>query len=114
MLKEFGSVYALLAALIQQSLAVRGVGLAKAARLKAIHERSVRETEVLLKCTQSFKEPAAVVRFLRKRLGHLGYEAFGFLLLNAKHEHIAFEICFEDPMTAPMRTPAKCRNVGSN
>lgn len=44
-----------------------------------------------MKCTQSFNEPEAVARFLRKRVGHLGYEAFGFLFLNAKHEHIAFE-----------------------
>jgi DNA repair protein RadC len=94
MLKEFGSVHALLAAPIQQLLAVRGVGPAKAARLKAIHELSVRETEVQLKRTQSFSEPAAVARFLRKRLGHLGYEAFGRMFLNAKHEHIAFEILF--------------------
>ena len=38
MLKEFGSVHALLAALIQQSLAVRCVGLAKAAPIKVIHD----------------------------------------------------------------------------
>ena len=94
MLKEFGSAHALLAAPIQQSLAVRGMVSAKAARLEAIHERSVRETEVQLKFTQSFNKPAAVARLSRKRLGHLGYEAFGFLFLNAKHEHIAFEISF--------------------
>ena len=81
---------------------------AKAARLKAIHERSVRETEVQLKCTQSFKEPAAVARFLRKRLGHLGYEAFGFLFLNAKHEYIAFEILFRGSND---RTHAYAREV---
>ena len=108
MLKEFGSVHALLAAPIQQLLAVRGVGPAKAARLKTIHELSVRETEVQLKRTQSFNEPAAVARFLRKRLGHLGYEALGCLFLNAKHDILPSRFCFEDPLSAPMRTPAKC------
>ena len=108
MLKEFGSVHALLAAPIQQLLAVRGVGPAKAARLKAIHELSVRETEVQLKRTQSFNEPAAAARFLRKRLGHLGYEAFGCLFLNAKHEHIAFEILFRGSIE---RTHAHAREV---
>ena len=108
MLKEFGSVPALLAAPIQQLLAVRGVGPAKAARLKAIHELSVRETEVQLKRTQSFNEPAAVARFLRKRLGHLGYEAFGCMFLNAKHEHIAFEILFRGSID---RTHVHAREV---
>ena len=108
MLKEFGSVHALLAAPIQQLLAVRGVGPAKAARLNAIHELSHRETEVQLKRTQSFNEPAAVARFLRKRLGHLGYEAYGCLFLNAKHEHIAFEILFRGSID---RTHVHAREV---
>ena len=101
-LKEFGSVHALLAAPIQQSLAVRGVGLAKAARKKAIHERSVRETAVQLKCAQSFNEPEAVAGFLRKCLGHLGYEAFGFYFSTPSLNILPSRFCFEDPMTAPM------------
>ena len=94
LLKEFGGAHVLLSAPVQQLIALHGVGPAKAARLKTIHELSVRETEVQLKRTQSFNEPAAVAGFLRKRAGHLGYEAFGCLFLNAKHEHIAFEILF--------------------
>ena len=46
MQKEFGSVHALLAAPIKSLLAVRNLGPAKAARLKAINELSVRETEI--------------------------------------------------------------------
>ena len=34
--------------------------------------------------------------FFRKRLGHLGHEAFGWLFLNAKNERIAFESLFRD------------------
>ena len=45
LLQEFGGVQALLSAPIQQLMSVRGVGPAKATRLKAIHELSVRETE---------------------------------------------------------------------
>ena len=92
--KEYGSVDVLLVAPIKQLLAVRGESPAKAARLKTLHELFVRETEVQLKRRQSFNDPAAVARFLRKRLGHLCYRSSGCLFLNARHEHIAFEILF--------------------
>ena len=73
--KEHGSVDVLLVAPIKQLLAVRGESPAKAARLKTLHELFVRETEVQLKRRQSFSDPAAVARFLRKRLGHLCYRS---------------------------------------
>ena len=82
--KEYGSVHALLVAQIKQLLAILGESPAKAARLKAIHELSVRETEVQLKHRQSFNDPAAVAWFLRKRLGHLCYESPEWLFLNAR------------------------------
>ena len=108
LLQQFGGVQALLSAPIQQLMSVRGVGPAKATRLKAIHELSVRETEAQLKRSQSFGEPAAVATFLRKRLGHLGHEAFGCLFLNAKNEHIAFEILFRGSID---RTHVHAREV---
>ena len=72
MQKEFGSVHALLAGPIKAVLAVRNVGPTKAARLEAINELSVRETENQLKRKQCFNKPVAVARFPSKRLGHLG------------------------------------------
>ena len=72
MQKEFGSVHALLAAPIKSLLAVRNLGPAKAARLKAINELSVRETEIQSKRKQCFDKPVAVARLPSKRLGHLG------------------------------------------
>ena len=72
MQKEFGSVHALLAGPIKSVLAVRNVGPTKAARLEAINELSVRETENQLKRKQCFNKPVAVARFPSKRLGHLG------------------------------------------
>ncbi len=79
---------------IQQRMSVRGVGPTKATRLKVIHELSVRETEAQLKRSQSFSEPAALATLLRKRLVHLGREAFGCVFLNAKNDDTAFEILF--------------------
>ena len=108
LLQQFGGVQALLSAPIQQLMSVRGVGPAKATRLNAIHELSVRETEAQLKRSQSFGEPAAVATFLRKRLGHLGHEAFDCLFLNAKNEHIAFEILFRGSID---RTHVHAREV---
>ena len=89
-------------------MSVRGVGPAKATRLKAIHKVSVRETEAQLERSQSFGEPAAMATFLRKRLGHLGHEAFGCLFLNAKNEQIAFEILFRGSI---YRTHVHARKV---
>ena len=77
LLQQFGGVRTLLSAPIQQLMSVRGVGSAKVTRLQAIHELGVRETEVQLKCSQSFGEPAAAAPFFRKRLGNLGHEALG-------------------------------------
>ena len=106
--KEFGSVHALLAS-PSSRCSVRNVGPAKAARLKAINELGVRETEIQLKRKQCFNKPVAVARFPRKRLGHLGYEVFGFLFLNAKYEHIALEILFRGSIDRThLHTPAKC------
>lgn len=93
-MKEFAGAQALLSAPLQQLIAARGVGPAKAARLTSIHELSVRETKAQLKRSRSFGEPAAMATFLRKRLEHLGHEAFDCLFFNAKKEYIAFEILF--------------------
>ena len=51
LLQQFGGVRASLSAPIQQLLSMRGAGSAKATRLNAIHELSVRETEAQLKCS---------------------------------------------------------------
>ena len=107
-LKEIGSVHALLAAPIQQLLAVRGMGTAEAARLKTIHELSVRETEVQLKRTQSFNEPAAVVTFLPKRSGIWVTRRSGVYFLMLSRNIVPSKFCFENPSTAPKCAPAKC------
>ena len=72
-LQQFGGVQASLSAPIEQLIQAHGVRPVNAARLKAIHELDVRETEAQLKCSQSFGEPAAMATFLRERLGHLGH-----------------------------------------
>ena len=108
MLKEIGSVHALLAAPIQQLLAVRGMGPEKAARVKTIHELSVRGTEVQLKRTQSLNEPAAVVTFLPKRSGIWVTRRSGVYFLMLSRNIVSSKFCFENPSTAPMCAPAKC------
>ena len=69
----------MLSAPIQLLMSMRGVGLARATRLKAIHELNASETETQLKCSHRFGEPAAVANFFRKQFGHLVHEAFGCL-----------------------------------
>ena len=108
MLKECGRVHSLLAAPIQQLLAVCGESPDKAARLIAIHERSVRETEVRLKRRQSFNDPKAVARFLRKRLDIWYTMRSGVYFSMPSTNVLPSRFCFEDPLTVPTYTPARC------
>ena len=94
LLEEFGGVGTLLGAPISALTKFRGVGLAKAAQIKAIHELMARDVEVDLAKGQRFNDQQSVSRYLRKRIGHSPREVFACLYLNSKHELLAFEIMF--------------------
>ena len=105
LLGEFGG---LLAALLGRLRASHGLGLAKAAQIKAIQELGVRDRETSLVKAQRFRDPSAVAEYLRKRMGSLAHEAFACLFLNAKNEHLGFEIMFHGSIN---RTHVHAREV---
>ena len=105
LLGEFGG---LLAALLGRLRASHGLGLAKAAQIKAIQELGVRDRETSLVKAQRFRDPSAVAEYLRKRMGSLAHEAFACLFLNAKNEHLGFEIMFHGSID---RTHVNAREV---
>ena len=105
LLGEFGG---LLAALLGRLRASHGLGLAKAAQIKAIQELGVRDRETSLVKAQRFRDPSAVAEYLRKRMGSLAHEAFACLFLNAKNEHLGFEIMFHGSID---RTHVHAREV---
>jgi DNA repair protein RadC len=105
LLGEFGG---LLAALLGRLRASHGLGLAKAAQIKAIQELGVRDRETSLVKAQRFRDPSAVAEYLRKRMGSLAHEAFACLFPNAKNEHLGFEIMFHGSID---RTHVNAREV---
>jgi len=88
--------------------ASHGLGLAKAAQIKAIQELGVRDRETSLVKAQRFRDPSAVAEYLRKRMGSLAHEAFACLFPNAKNEHLGFEIMFHGSID---RTHVNAREV---
>jgi DNA repair protein RadC len=105
LLGEFGG---LLAALLGRLRASHGLGLAKAAQIKAIQELGVRDRETSLVKAQRFRDPSAVAEYLRKRMGSLAHEAFACSFPNAKNEHLGFEIMFHGSID---RTHVNAREV---
>lgn len=108
LLQEFGGIAALMAAPLERLLTVRGIGLAKAAQIKAIHELGARVIEADLVKSKLFEDPVAVSDYLRRRMGNLGHEAFACLFLNAKHQLLAFEVLFRGSID---RTHVHAREV---
>ncbi len=94
LLDHFGSISGVLGAPIVSLQAFHGVGLAKAAQIKAMHELMARDVEVSFTKGTRFNDAGAVSRYLRQRLGHQVRESFACLFLNSKHELLAFEIMF--------------------
>lgn len=94
LLDEFGGIGTLLGAPVSALTKFRGVGKAKAAQIKAIHELMARDVEADFAKGQRFNDQQSVSRYLRKRIGHSPREVFACLYLNSKHELLTFEIMF--------------------
>lgn len=94
LLEAFGGIGTLLGAPVSALTKFRGVGQAKAAQIKAIHELMARDVEADFAKGERFNDPQSVSRYLRKRIGHSPREVFACLYLNSKHELLSFEIMF--------------------
>ena len=94
LIKQFGGLEGLLGASVDKLLACRGLGDARVAVLKAVHELSCRRDETQLATSDALTDPAAVIRYLRRRIGHLEREVFGCLFLDTRHRPMCFEVLF--------------------
>jgi DNA repair protein RadC len=94
LLLEFGSVDALLAAPPARLLSCHGLGTAKVALLKAVHELAMRREELHLTQPQALTDVTAVSRYLRRRIGFAEREVFGCLYLDTRHRPICWEELF--------------------
>lgn len=94
LLTEFGGLDGLLAASPQRLLAMRGLGTAKVALLKALYEITLRHEESQLAKPEALTNTADVARYLRRRIGYREREVFGCLFLDTRHRPICWEELF--------------------
>jgi DNA repair protein RadC len=94
MLKQFGSLRALLAADQKTLCALPGMGPAKYAQLQAGIEMARRHLGEALERGKPLTDPAATRKYLTARFRDMPYEVFACLYLDNRHRVIAFEELF--------------------
>ena len=94
LLCEFGGLDGLLSAPAERLLTCAGLGSARVALLKALHELRILHSEMALRRAASFNDAQSVSRFLQRRMGHHEREVFACLFLDSRHCLIRFEELF--------------------
>lgn len=92
LIRDFGSLRALLGAGLPRFSAARGLGPAKYAQLQAVLELARRHLAEDLHRSDVLSDPAAAERYLQARLRDLDHEVFAALFLDAQHRVLAFEL----------------------
>jgi len=93
-LHQFGGCGRLLAASVGEIRAVRGIGPAKVAELKAMVELTRRVLQEEITAKDVLTSPDAVRDYLRLSLSALPHEAFMALFLDSQHRLVAAEELF--------------------
>ena len=94
MLKQYGSLRALLAAERQELCEQKGMGPAEYAQQQAALEMARRHLGEDLKRSKPLADPATTRQYLKARLRDVPYEIFGCLYLDNRHRVIEFEELF--------------------
>jgi DNA repair protein RadC len=94
LLQQFGGLEGLLAAPSEILLDCHGLGVAKAALLKAVYELMKRSDETQLAQPQPLSDANVVARYVRRRIAHCRREVFGCLFMDTRHRPISWEILF--------------------
>ena len=94
LIQQFGSPLALIAAPTEKLLACRGLGQARTAQLKAVHELACRSDEYTLAKSGPLQNVSAVSRYIRRRIGHRERETFACLFLDTRYRPICWEELF--------------------
>ena len=94
LLCEFGGLDGLLSASAERLLTCAGLGSAKVALLKAVHELRIHHSQTTLQRAEAFNDVHSVSRFLQRRMGHHEREVFACLFLDSRHCLIRFEELF--------------------
>jgi DNA repair protein RadC len=95
LLRDFGSLRALLEAELPDFASHAGLGPAKFAQLQAVLEMARRHLAERLQRDSALESPQAVRDYLKARLRHEPHEVFACLFLDARHRVLAFEALFQ-------------------
>lgn len=98
LLSRYGDLDGLLQAPEESLLAQRGLGEARVAQLKAIHELALRYSEARLYSEpvgELMSDAQVVSRYLQRKLGGSVHEEFGVMYLDTRHRLLRFEILFK-------------------
>lgn len=93
-LKQFGSLYALMAAGKENYLAVRGIGIAKMTQLLAVTELSRRFFQAQLLTVSVLEDPGATWNYLASQLSHQEREIFMVIFLDNQHRVLSAQKMF--------------------
>ncbi len=93
-LKQFGSLYALMTAEKENYLAVRGIGIAKMTQLLAVTELSRRFFQAQLLTVSVLEDPGATWNYLASQLSHQEREIFMVIFLDNQHRVLSAQKMF--------------------
>jgi len=94
-LQEFGGLDGLLSAPVAQLLEIKGLGPARVARLKAVHEMGLRSLEMRASRGPKFADAAVAAAYLQRRIGFEPREHFACLFLDVRHQLLHWEVLFK-------------------
>ncbi len=95
LLKEFGSLQALMKADKASFCRAKGLGQAKFVQLQAVMEMNRRYFSEILQQGDVLSCPEETRQFLLGHLSHLPHEVFAALFLDNRHRVVSFEILFQ-------------------
>lgn len=95
LLKDFGSLRALLECDLNRFSQHLGLGPAKYSQLQAVLEMGRRHLAETLHRDSALESPQAVRDYLKAQLRHQPHECFACLFLDTKHRVLAFEVLFQ-------------------
>lgn len=94
LLGDFRGLPGVLDASCADLMAVRGLGLGKAAAIKSVLSLAERYEQAPLLAGRPVTDASHAERFLRQRLGGRPQEVFAVMFLNARHQLLMFEELF--------------------
>lgn len=105
LLKQFHGIQGIDSASVEELAAQKGVGLAKAAQIKAGVELGRRVAETPWRERFTFRSPLDVYQAVSSRLSHLDREAFMVFYLSAKNQVVHFETISVGSLTSSLVHP---------